>query len=84
MDRQHGRADTRSELRAPLDPGSRLLVEAVDANEGAARPGDRRLGGDDKAGGGLPSCLCSPRERSVVGDVLGHQRDLDPLPVAAV
>jgi hypothetical protein len=44
MNGQHWRADTRSKLGAPLDAGARLLVEAVDANEGAARPGDRRLG----------------------------------------
>jgi hypothetical protein len=44
MDRQHRRPDPGCELRASFDPGPRFFVQAVDADERAAWPGDRRLG----------------------------------------
>ncbi len=53
VDGEHRRADRGGKADAALDTGLRLLVERVHADEGAARPGDRRLGGHGYAFGQL-------------------------------
>ena len=69
-----------------FDPGARLVVEPVDAHEGAARPGDRCLGRPDEARGRarVADGLDRARERVVVGDVPREERDLQAAPRSAL
>ena len=87
MDRQHGGTDPRSKLRASLDPAARLVVQAVDADERATRPSDRRLGRYGQlmeVYTYITHCLNGTVDGVLVRNVLRHQRDLDPPPVGAV
>src|SRR5262245_55174498 len=87
VDRQHGGADLCRELHAPLDPTPCFVVQTVDADECAARPGDGRLG----RYGQLMVVYTyithrpnGPVEGVLAGHVTGHQRDLEPSPVTPV
>src|SRR5207253_5711906 len=87
MDRQHGGTDPRSKLRASLDPAARLVVQAVDADERATRPSDRRLGRYGQlmeVYTYITHCLNGTVDGVIVGHVGRHQGDLNAAPVAAV
>ena len=81
VDREHRRADRGRELGAALDAGARLVVEPLDADERAARPGDRRLGREGElAARRSPRASSRPRalDRGVVGDVGRHEASSSP------
>jgi hypothetical protein len=87
VDREHGRADRRSEPSAARDPRPRLGVEGVDAHERPARPRHGGLRGerDLRAGGvdGAPHDVGRAVGCGVVGHVARHEAQLEARPRAA-
>ncbi len=83
---QYRRADGGGELRTPLEAGARFVVQAVDGDERAARPGQRSLGRNDHVQ--ALQCALRDLDRARQGalrrDVGGVQAELDPVPGAAL
>ena len=83
---QYRRADGGRELGTALEAGTRLLVQAVDGDERAARPGQRSLGRDDHVQ--AVQCALRDLDRARQGalrrDVGSVQAELDPVPGAAL